>query len=188
MPDENKRDRGGDSSRIRDGIVLIPYAEVNGTRCLSDDCLSAYWEAMKKDGVNRAVFGHGQVSSAPDFIKMLKHVDNLPVFVAVDGQLLGLAWLNDIYDNHAVCHVAFLKPAWGKYSVEMGRKILDYWFSIPDQVGEPLFDTIIGNIPDWNVLCIKWIKKLGFTCLGVIPNIENGNGMSINYIERGYHG
>ena len=171
---------------LRNGIALIPYGEANGTRTVPDDLIVSLYHELDADGVIEAVF-RDDMQDAKAFVKSMKHPENLPVFVLVDGDILGVAWLNGIKKNCAFSHFVFVKRCLGKHSIEMGRRLLGYWFALPSGDGF-IFDVLIGNIPARNRLAINYIKKLGYKELGKIPYLADGEPMSVSYIERIDHG
>ena len=166
----------------RDGICLIPYAEVNGARSISDELIIDLFMELYDDGVITSVFSD-ELRDAQGFIRFLKDPANLPVFIVVDGEITGVAWLNGIYRNHALSHFVYVKRCWGKRSIDMGFRVIDYWFSFPGERG-PLLDVLIGNIPARNRLAIKYIQKLGFVEIGEIPHMAEHGAMSVSYRVR----
>jgi hypothetical protein len=186
---QNIRNRAGDSVRGRDGInrtdpiTLLPYVEIEGHRSVPDEYIRKVWREMLQDRSAHVVFQAKEVKSEQEMISYLKDPNNLVVFVFVGEEPAGVAWLNGIRGNYGNGHFCFLSKSWGKYTEQMGREILNYWFSL-ELNGKPIFDVIIGKIPEWNRKAIAFTKRLGFTELGVIPKIEQGHGVSINYVER----
>jgi len=171
-----------DAVAENNGIVLVPYGEVNGARSVGDDLIIKLYHELDMDGVIDTVFNDEMTDSAR-FVRFMKDPGNLPVFILVGGGLMGVGWLNNIKSNYAMGHFAFVKRSWGERSLDMGRRILKYWFSFPGDYG-PLFDVLIGNIPAQNRAAIRYIKKLGFVEVGEIPHIAEGGAMSVSYIER----
>lgn len=143
----------------------------------------SFFHELDEDGVIDTVFSD-EMTGAEAFLSFIKAPGNLVAFLVVDGVIAGMGWINGIVRNHAFAHFAYCKRSWGRESLRMGHKLLNYWFSFPDADGAPLFDVLVGNIPARNRLAIKYIEKLGFVEIGQIPKIADGESMSINYRVR----
>lgn len=164
-------------------MKLIPYAQVDGAWSVRDADVKHCWRKMEEEGTARIVFWSGSVKTEDDFLAMCKAPANIVVFVISDTDFLGLAWLNEVSGNHAMAHFCFFRDSWGTDSIEMGEMVLSYWFSF-EYEGEPVLKVIIGNVPDFNVKALSFIRKLGFIRVGEIPHIAGGNAMTVNYLER----
>lgn len=141
---------------------------------------------MVHDGTLDVVFSSASICSEDDFLTVMKRPTNVPVVVFVNGQMSGIAWINGLEDNYACAHFCFFKEVWGTVSLDIGKKLLDYWmqFSI---------DVLIGKIPASNQKAISFVKKLGFKYVGEIPYIsKNVDGdrvpTVILYYSRDEHG
>lgn len=62
------------------------------------------------------------------------------------------------------------REAWGLNTIEIGFKILDYFYDM-EHNGEKLFKVLIGNTPPSNKAALAYIKKLGFDVIGEIPYV-----------------
>lgn len=151
-------------------MILVPFVEIDGIRTLSDSHLKQAYAKTVSDGTHTAVFSDGKVRSPDDFVSLMKDSRNLPVFIFDDSRMLGYAWINSICDNHAFAHFNFFKETWGAESKEMGKMLLEYWFSFPGTNGS-LLDVIIGMIPKFNSRAINFTRKIGFERVGEIPNM-----------------
>lgn len=100
----------------------------------------------------------------------------------------GFAWFNEVSDNHCTGHFCFFKETWGKSAFRLAEAVLRYWFAMPNSVGAPLFDVIIGRTPSENRLAVRFIRKLGFVVVGEIPKIANGEPLTVSYLERERYG
>ena len=175
-----------DCVACKDGIALIPYGEANGSRTLADDTLMDLYDEMVSDGVIGRVFDK-EIPTAESFITFAKDPRHLLVFAVVDGTLLGFGWLSEIKRNSAQANFAAVSGCWGKRSVEMGERILTYWFALLGDDG-PIFDVLLGLTPSRNKLAVRFIQKLGCVIVGEIPYLDRGKKMTISYIERNDHG
>ena len=167
--------------------MLIPYVEINGQKTITDEQIRSIWNQLVKDGTEKVVFYESGVKNEEEFLKWVKNPNNLMVFPIREDKLMGVAWINGINGNYAFGHFAFFKESAGKYTIDMGKEILDYWFSIPGDDG-PLFEVILGLIPEFNQKALHYIEKLGFERVGRIPRIVNRNGNKEAAILSYYEG
>jgi len=170
-------------------ITLIPYVELNGMRTIPDDIVFESFDIMVREGTQKTVFYNGSVKTRESFLEFMKDTRNLPVFVMYDNVISGIFWINGLHSNFAFAHFCLFKNAWGDVSKEIGHKVLEYWFSIPDKDGNSLFDLIIGIIPSFNKKAESYVRSLGFKKVGDIPNMikTNSNHNSaamLFYFER----
>lgn len=186
MSNENSRNGTDNSLYVRDGIILIPYSEVNGARTIPDEEIYQAFEIMKNERTLDIVHYDQKIETPEDFIDLVKRPGNLFSFFYDEKEMLGMGWVNGVSKTHAFAHFCTFKKSWGDRSVLMGKMALDYWMSFDD--GEPLFNVIIGMIPSFNKRAIQYIQKLGFVTLGDIPKMANVDGnkepMTINYYVR----
>lgn len=151
-------------------ITVFPYVEINGVFTLPDETVKAVLYKMVHDGTFQIVFYEGMIKSEEDFLKLLKSKGNYPVFVYADGKIQGLAWLNDLKDNHATGHFCVFRESWGKTAREMGIEVLKYWFSFKNG-DKSLFDVILGVTPSEYKPAVNFINEIGFKVLGEVPHV-----------------
>jgi hypothetical protein len=151
-------------------ITLVPFVPRGDLWSASDTFLASLYQRTQDHGLVNIVYWEGSVRSHQDFISMAKRQGTVMVFAFVGEQCAGYAWLAPIAGNYALPHFCFFKDYWGKQSREIGHNILDYWFSFPGDNG-PLFDVLIGVIPDLNVSACKFVEDLGAIRLGVVPRM-----------------
>jgi L-amino acid N-acyltransferase YncA len=164
-------------------ILVIPYADTGGNVYnLPDNVIIGVYRKIVEQNLLDKVFYDGSIKTVEQFLAMMKLKSNLPV-LAYNGELLGLAWLNDIAKDRALAHFVMFKEAWGKHTKEVGNKILDYYFSMENDQGENIFKVLIGNTPAWNKAALRYIKQLGFSVIGEIPHVGK-----ISYLESDEHG
>lgn len=151
-------------------ISVVPYVEINGQRTIPDDVVRKVFWKLKDDGTLKVVFYEGLVKSEDDLLKLLKNPHNYPCFVFVNDDLRGLAWFNDLHDGYATAHFCVFKESWGRESLEMGKKVLDYWWSFPKGDG-PLLDLLLGVTPSKYSHALRFVSQLGFKAIGEVPRI-----------------
>ena len=174
--------RNGESDSLRDGKRIIPYVCIDGAMTVPDTSVKWCYDQMVKEGLLKTVFPEG--IGRDEFVAFTKSPAVLPQFIYDDKTIAGFTWLSEIGRNSAVGNFCFFKSHWG-YGIpeEIGRDVLDYWFSFPGKDG-PLFDVIVGKTPEWNRRAVKYIERLGFNILGTIPYLSRGRGMIISYKTR----
>lgn len=153
-------------------ITLCPYVQMNGRWTLPDETVLSVAEQSITDGTFKTVFMEGDVQSSEEFLMMMKSPKNIPVFAFRGLDVIAAGWLNNVSLNRAFCHFMFLSSAWGKFTNEAGRMIIDYWMSLPkDDDGGPLFDVLLGAVPASNQRAVDFAQKMGGTYLGRIPKM-----------------
>lgn len=172
-------------------IKIIPYVKNGDGWTITDTQLMGIYLKMLKHRLVDKVFIMGEADTPEKFIKVMKNSRNAVNIVVDDsGECLTLSWLNRWGFNHAFVHHCFFPEAWGKSSVEIGKMILKYWFSMKKDSGEPILDVIMGKTPESNRLAVKFIKRMGFTIIGTVPDIcfdiKSGKkiGAVFSYIKR----
>lgn len=163
-----------------DGVFLIPYVEINGSRLISDSVIFEFWKQAVMEGAPTLLFGSKEFSEAL-FIQMLKSPTTLPVFIFRTGEAkpVGVGWLNYVAESHAFSHFFFLKETWGKESIPMGLALTRYWLNL----GDPPAKVLLGNIPSINRHAIRFVQKLGWKVVGEVPHMAKGKAMTITYAE-----
>jgi len=184
MLDQNQRDGSGNGVRRGDGVAaqiqLIPYAEVNGSWSLTDEAVRDCWDHLVADGTAKLVFWDGSVTSADQFLAVMKRPGNIPVFGHDGTSMLAVAWLNGVQRNYAHAHFACFREAWGRSSLDVCRAFLDYWGAFSSE-GRYIFDVVVGETPSHLRKALKFINRLGFVRVGSIPKIANGNDIMVSY-------
>ena len=165
-----------------DGVVIIPYVEVNGARIIPDDMIEALWEKGIAEALDTKVFG--EKKTFWEFLDMLKSNKNLSLFMFKENgkSPLGIAWINGLTRTHAFAHFMFLKEAWGMHTMPLGRACCRYWFALGSP--DPILDILVGNIPSSNRAAIRFVQRLGWTVVGEIPHLAYDGAMTVTYCER----
>ena len=167
--------------------MLIPYVELENGWTITDDQIIAVWLQLVDDGTSDIVFYDSKIKDALDFLGWVKNPDNLMVFLIAENKIMGVAWLNGLAGNQAFGHFAMFKAAAGKYTLDLGKEVLDYWFSMPGEDGK-LLDIVLGMIPEFNSKALHYIEKLGFKQVGRIPKIIRREGRKEAAILSYYEG
>jgi hypothetical protein len=171
-------------------ISLLPYAEIDGRRTLSDAAILEIARESEKDGTFKRVFSSGHVKGPDDFLALVKAPDNVVTFVFRGSVPVGVAWLNSWSDNHATVHFYFRADC-GADSLRAGAMLIAYWMAFRAQDGTALLDVLIGAVPADNVQAIEFGRALGFVAVGAIPKMlrnmytgEKRPAMILYYVRR----
>jgi len=93
--------------------------------------------------------------------------------------------LHGIGSNYAQANFLYFKKFWGKQTIEIGKALMENWFNFKNDSGNYLIDVLLGSTPKHNARACKYLKRLGWTIVGVIPYLSKGDDMLISYITRG---
>lgn len=185
MRDQSERQRNGEHIHGGDAVItLLAYARMpDGKVTLSDDFLMAFYERARRDGIVQAVWGD-KVQSPEQFVAFMRAAISdpptiLPILAFEGMEAVGLAWLADVGPVNAFAHFVMLKSTWGRTSQQIAREILAHWFSWQHPDGRPLLRVIIGSTPADNVPAIGFIRRLGFTIVGEIPHLIDGERAAV---------
>lgn len=153
--------------------MLIPYVEENRGWNIPDSVIKQLWDKLVEDELHTIVFYDADIKSREHFLTFMKHSNNLPVIALTEDKIAGFAWLNSISTKFAFAHFAFFKASWGKYTDQLGNELFEYWFSLKNEQGERIFDTLIGAVPEFNKRAIDYVKRIGCIELGTIPDFAD---------------
>jgi hypothetical protein len=172
-------------------FVLIPYIEVNGSWALPDDAMKGLYRMMVKEKTSRKVWYSGSVQSEDDFVRVSKSMGTHTVIILTkDGKPGAISWLNNFLAASAQIHFVLFREVWGEKSQEVGQMALDYFFGLKNKDGDPFLKVLMGITPESYDLAIRYIKSLGVTVIGTIPNFLHNYytnetmGAVISYLER----
>jgi len=154
-------------------INLLPYVKEELKWNIQSEIIKKIWDKLAEEGLHTIVFYDADIRNRDQFLEFMQMPTNLPLIIFANKQIAGFAWLNSVSAKFAFSHFAFFKSSWGKFTDEIGKKVLDYWFSIPDDDGSQLFDTLIGAVPEFNQRAIKYAERIGYTKLGTIPEFSD---------------
>ena len=172
-------------------MKIVPYVNMGGAYSVSDSGMAAIFEKMQKLNLVKLVFSGGEVRTVERFLKFVKNYRNVIHLIIDDNyNVLQIAWLNRWGYNHAFCHTCMFPEIWGTRTIEAGTMALKYWFGF-EQDGKPLLDVILSKTSIKNKLINKYLERIGFHDLGIVPGIskdfysgENQDAV-FKYIQRG---
>jgi hypothetical protein len=154
-------------------FAIIPYVMIDGAWSLSDTTMIGLWDKIVTNELNELLFYSGNVQTPERFLQLVKSTHNVVNVVINEREIVFLSWLNDVGPNYAFGHFCAFPEVWGTESVNIGNRVVDYWFG-HKILDKPALDTIIGKVPAINMRAVEYLKKLGFTILGTIPHLAHG--------------
>ena len=108
---------------------IRPYVRLeDGTYSIPDAVMIALYNQIVQEGSHRAVFYGGTVKNAGNWLDLCKRKENVLHTIWENDRPQMIAWLNTWGGNHANAHFCIFKEAWGKNTVELAHKTIDYWF------------------------------------------------------------
>ena len=164
-----------------DGVILIPVTPDT----VNPQTVVAAYERTKEDGLLTLVF-HREMEM-DDFFLYFANPQIHPVLVFWNDLFAGYCWLNGVSESRAFGNFCFFRSVWGN-TIDLGRHVLDYWFAVPGVNGEPLLNVLIGSTPEDNRRAVAFVRRLGFSVLGVIPHMVGDKPCVISYKTRIEHG
>ncbi len=149
--------------------------------------MASVFDKIVDQGLVKQTFWEDSIVTDYQFLGMVKNPNNHVLLFFEEQNCVGLAWLSAVTSNYAFAHFCLFKEIWGR-SVKLGQTGVDYWFSWPAEDGL-LLDVIIGIMPGFNKRAHKYVEKLGWVRLGVIPEMfrdkdRNREDAVIYYISR----
>ena len=150
-------------------IGIFPYVPLGDAWTFSEEFLGAVFDKIVEQKLLKTTFWEGSITNAVEFVSMVKSPNNHVVFFLEGDDCLGLAWLSAVTSNYAFAHFCSFREIYGR-SVKLGKDCVDYWFSWPGD-GGPLLDVIVGIMPGINKTAHKYVEKLGWIRLGIIPGM-----------------
>lgn len=168
-------------------MKLVPYVQIDDEWILSEEFLDSVFDKMVSQGLLKTTFWEGSITDQSHFVRLARSPNNHMVFFFEDTNCVGFAWLSGVTSNYAFNHFCLFKEVWGR-SIEIGKDCVDYWMSWPGTNG-PLLDVIVGIMPGFNTRAHKYVERLGWTRLGVIPGMfrdleRNRDDAVVYYLSR----
>ena len=208
QPQESQeQDQQQSTQQNQSEIKLVPYVQIDDEWILSEVFLDSIFDKIINQGLLKTIFWEENVTDESHFVNLARSPNNHMVFFFEAGKghqlpplfiglaekkkpshyCVGFAWVSAVTSNYAFAHFCLFKEVWGR-SDEIGKNCVDYWFSWPGTEG-PLLDVLIGIMPGFNRRAHKFIERLGFTRLGVVPGMfrdkkRNRDDAVIYYMSR----
>jgi RimJ/RimL family protein N-acetyltransferase len=174
LESQEKDQQPSSQQNLNDLVQVVPYVKVDGNWILEDEVVGAAYQKCLQQELIDTIFWETGIEDQDEFIAFAKKKSVIFSFVYLgefgSGDIIGFVWLTGLSNNHALGHFCFFKEWWGDKTVEAGRIATDYWFSFEGE-NSPLLDTIIGMVPAFNKRAHRYVEKVGFSRLGVIPRL-----------------
>jgi len=151
-------------------VKITPYIAVDGIRTFNDSYIKKIYEKMEEEGLVETVFPDGWIRSPGAFLEFMKHGPNYLFVIDSDHKLAAILWINRLLDRTCYAHFCGFKSSTGSGSVNIGRIAMRHLFDIKDDSGNDRFETVLGLLPSWNIVALKWLRKVGLAEVGKIPN------------------
>jgi len=171
-------------------FVIVPYVKVGDEWSLNMAVVAHIFRKMDDARLTGKVFYDELLKNDTQFLYMIQRSDHVVNMVFEGEACVAVTWLNRFGPNYAYANFVMFPEVWGPSTKEIGKKVMDYWFGLQNDNGQPIFDVLIGETPAVNRLAVRYIKQMGWTILGTIPKMGHGNnpdkrcGNVISYIER----
>lgn len=150
-------------------ITILPYSKVDEVWTVPNETIFGIFQKLHTDGTFKTVFYDGKTKTKEDLLSIFQSPNNLVIFILVDGFIRGIAWINELNENHASVHFVGFKEVWGKQTVEMGKRALQFWFDFKKLDGSPRFDLLLGVTPSTYIHTLRFIKQIG--CQLIYPAV-----------------
>lgn len=142
---------------------LFPY---DGKGNVRDSDWGYIWNKIEEQGLVDLVFCNDGVTSAYEFIALMKKSMPTIVMDMDRTEPVAVAWLADLMPNFGFAHFVFFKEIWGTGEPHnIGMDILDFWFNTLNM------KLILGVIPEFNKHAIKYADGLGMVMMDTIPHL-----------------
>ena len=151
-------------------LKITPYIEIDGIRTFTDTFIKSLYSRILNEGLAPIVFSDGGIRTPDDFLEFMKYGQNFLFVIDSDIDIAAVLWINRILDKTCYAHFCGFQSSWGKGSVDIGQFAMRHVFGVKDDKGDFCFETVLGLIPSWNIVGIKWLKKVGLVEVGKIPN------------------
>lgn len=154
---------------------LLYYTQFDGAWTISDSNMIAIWHRIADEGIDTKIFYAGEISTPEQFIMYFKSARTFPFFIFngdsfKNEDLQAIVWCTSIRGKSALLHFCVFKSAYGKGN-ELSKAAFGHIFSIKDRDGKRIVNTIRGETPRFNRLAVRYLKTIGMTIVGEIPDM-----------------
>jgi hypothetical protein len=150
---------------MMEGVHFIPYAEYDGINSFKDSEIIGIYRQFEEDGTIDLIFHDDQINNEDEWLEAMKSPRNFLTVAFVDGMPMGAGWFNRMERTTCQAHFGFYKKFWGTPHTDRAIRV------ICKQMLTNSFHTILGIMPVYNQIAIKFTEKAGFTIVGDIPNL-----------------
>lgn len=135
---------------------------------LDDMAINRIWIQLHKERQLNRVFYDGSAANAKGLIKTVRDANTFFIRVEDMGGLLAIVWLNGWAGYTADIHFCGFKAVYGR-SIDVGRAIHKVLFASKRDNDTEFVRTLIGRVPAFNRMGIKFMERMGYVILGIVP-------------------
>ena len=147
--------------------IIHYYSNENGS-AVPDGCVMTLFDRMEDEGTAETVFEDGTIRTREDFLRAMKTGCRLHIILDDDDDPVAVVWLNGFEGKMARLHFCLFKKAWGVNSERVGRFAVSELLNLRFD-NEPIYDCLVGYIPDKNKAARMFFQKIGVKIVGNIP-------------------
>lgn len=146
---------------------LYPYCEIDGLNTFRDSEIKELYFRMISEGDN--IYIDNQITNGDDFLRHMKY--NAALYVAYyDEEPFGFVYLDEFTHKTARIHFYVNKEFHGTAAnAESCEQSIEIILDTKDNLGDFMYDVLIGVIPSSNKVAIKFVRKIGGELSGEIP-------------------
>jgi hypothetical protein len=148
-------------------IHIMPYTVIDGIPSMKDSLVMSFYDQMVKDGTADLVFCDGKINDRKQFLANIKSNQTIFIIAILEGDPVGLAWINRIEKKKAWGHFCLFSNGWGDRSVDIGKAMVRFLIGMKSD--DYLFDVFFGLFPTENKLALSFVKRCGGKIVGEIP-------------------
>jgi RimJ/RimL family protein N-acetyltransferase len=175
----------------RPPFALLPYDRSKGI--LKADILHRIYDRLHAEDLYKTVFHDNPDMDLLDFMNFFSFPSvSLQVIATIEGDefkdIAGISWLSGLesYGHDAQRGIAsfcvfrdYQRPDTTDF---MANFVMDYWFNFLK------LDIVVGMTPVSNALALRFIKRIGFQPIGVLPGYNRFLGAKsdcmISYVNK----
>lgn len=164
-------------------VDVIPYNAYFDDKCRH--WLFWLYDKLREDDLLRLYYPNVDASdrSYPMFVRMMSSDTTQVLLVVLKDKkteevqgLVGIAtWEKMAFGPSTLGHAGFifLRDFWDNHtSMAAGQRIMEFWFKeMPEKL-----DIAVGIIAKLNVLANRFVRRLGWTLVGELPNCQQYGG------------
>lgn len=144
-------------------LTVWPYIKNQGIWTIPDPVIIGVWNKLCELDRVKATWWDASIVTQEDFIKFMQDPFIFPAIIVDRDEVRFkvLAWLSEFNNGVARAHFCYLD----KYDLDVGKMMVNFWRKLGS------VKVIIGTIPESYKAALKFIDRLGFHVLGIIPQI-----------------
>lgn len=144
-------------------IIILPYTQVNGIATMTHSDLAEIYDKFVDQGLSDTIFTDGSCQNVREFIMEMTASHTMLFVPCLDGEPMGIVWLNRLEKTTAHGHFGFFREHWGTGNPGRAAKQFMKWAT------STMFQTLIGVVPSWNAFAKAGCRAVGMHELGEVP-------------------